>query len=234
MMLFLLGSIKRCKRMTLKTLLTITVLSVGVIAVLYLLAIEIDTSSYVWQSTDLASLVRDNHRTDCKLCTSDGNCTEFTSASPPTLDSSSRHVESSRKLSMVVLYDSNRGDWSEDLLSRLLENKRRYCLKHNYDFIVANDIIDRTRPVAWSKLMAVLRQLNTHDTVFYLDMDAIVMNASVSLESLLDNHHIFPSHQYLLMTSDWNGVNTGAFLARNSSWTQAFLRAAWSQVISFS
>jgi hypothetical protein len=132
---------------------------------------------------------------------------------------------------MVVLYDSNRGDWSEDLLSRLLENKKRYCLKHNYDFIVANDIIDRTRPVAWSKLMAVLRQLNTHDTVFYLDMDAIVMNTSVSLEALLDNQHIFPSHQYLLMTSDWNGVNTGAFLARNSSWTQAFLRAAWSQVI---
>ena len=43
-------------------------------------------------------------------------------------------------------------------LKRALESKRKYAEKHGYKYIEANEEAwDRTRPVAWSKVILLLK-----------------------------------------------------------------------------
>ena len=52
------------------------------------------------------------------------------------------------------------------------------------------------------------------------------MNFSLKIESLIPNTN--RPHD-LIFTKDWNGINSGAFLAKNTQWTKDFLRLAYAQ-----
>ena len=65
-----------------------------------------------------------------------------------------------------------------------------------------------------------------YDYLFYIDMDTIIMNADIKLESFIDaSERKFD----VVVTEDMNGMNTGVFLMRNSAWTLWFLQTAWEQ-----
>jgi hypothetical protein len=66
----------------------------------------------------------------------------------------------------------------------------------------------------------------TFDYVFYVDMDAIIMNLEQSLDHFIEAAG--PNKDFI-MTSDWNGINSGVWLARNSDFTRWFLSTAWNQ-----
>lgn len=212
------------RAISLKTALLALLISVGA----YFLFIEIDTRTYVWQVTALASHMRTILRTQCPASTS--RETQVNQASMNLLQSPPH--SQSLKLAVLILYDSNSGDWSPQLLERLLDNKRRYCERHGYHFIVANDFLDRSRSLglsaAWSKLLALDHYLPQYDILGYLDMDTVILNFDLPLHALLQRHNV-PSDRHLIVTADWNGLNTGVFLLRNSTWSTSFLQAAWSQ-----
>ena len=55
---------------------------------------------------------------------------------------------------------------------------------------------------------------------------AVILNMHKRLESIIST---MPAEKDMAVTADWNGLNTGVFVLRNSTWSSEFLRAAWAQ-----
>jgi hypothetical protein len=85
------------------------------------------------------------------------------------------------------------------------------------------------RPAAWYKLLAMKYQLETNkfDYIMYLDMDMVIMNPSISLNTLLSLAP--PQNSDFILTKDFNGINTGVMFAKNTEFTKWFLQTAWDQ-----
>ncbi|PKA56480.1 Galactomannan galactosyltransferase 1 [Apostasia shenzhenica] len=111
-------------------------------------------------------------------------------------------------------------------------NKRKYAAAMGYDFVDASDLVDRRRPPSWSKILAVISQLPTHDWVFWNDADTVVTNPDISLESILraaSGQGDMKTGPDLVVTEDVNGVNAGVFFVRHSNWSRTFLDIWWNQ-----
>lgn len=48
-------------------------------------------------------------------------------------------------------------------------NKRAYAARMGYDLINADDLVDHSRPPAWSKIPAVRSRLSSYDWIFWND-----------------------------------------------------------------
>lgn len=110
-----------------------------------------------------------------------------------------------------------------DLAAVTWPNKKSYCDRHGYDAIAkVGDLPDR-HPV-WLRIAAARELLPRYDWIFLLDLDTMIMNPRITLESLLPAD---PDVD-LVATYDVHGINTGAILLRNTAWTQDFLTKVWS------
>ncbi|WOL07066.1 alpha-1,2-galactosyltransferase gmh3-like [Canna indica] len=111
-------------------------------------------------------------------------------------------------------------------------NKRAYAVRWGYGYTESGDLVDRSRPPNWSKILAVRTQLPFYDWVFWNDADTVVTNPDTSLENILHaaiGHRDFHSSPDLVVTQDFNGVNSGVFFVRRSKWSEYFLDTWWNQ-----
>ena len=78
---------------------------------------------------------------------------------------------------------------SYDVLGRLaIENRRRYCDAHGYDFI--SDVpIARDRPACWAKIPAILAAFEAHEWVLWADSDALILDQTRTLEEWCGTGH---------------------------------------------
>ena len=104
-----------------------------------------------------------------------------------------------KKIAIVTLFDHN----YSDLAKMSIKNKIEYVNKHNYDFIYFDDVIDKTRPPQWSKVKAVETILKDYEWVWWIDIDALIMEFDIMLESLIDDDYdmIFTSNKYSYLSS---------------------------------
>lgn len=182
----------------------------------------INRETFIWQYTTLAEVFRLVHRDSCVIPVS------------------SIPLNETRKLriGMVMMYGKKpskkkvavavEDTWSEELMIPILKNRQEYCDYHNYTMINAKDVVDPSRPVSWSKLLAMDKhfQTNQYDYLFYIDMDIVIMNFSIPLERFIEGD----GYQHdIIITKDWNGINFGVWMAKSSNWTLWFLRTAWNQ-----
>lgn len=119
------------------------------------------------------------------------------------------------KIAIVTLFDKN----YEDLANIAIPNFIEYGKKHGYDVIFFDDIIDKSRPAPWSKVKAVEHVLDKYEWVWWIDIDALIMNTDIKLETLLDNEHdiIFTANKY-------STISNGSSFYKNSNFTKQFLR----------
>jgi hypothetical protein len=114
-------------------------------------------------------------------------------------------------------------------LAPALESKRKYAERHGYTYIQGGEEFwNRERPIPWSKVDFVLKQLTEHcdGTLFFLsDADVLITNPELRLEENVVP--LLPDNKDLLMTIDACGhLNSGNMLMRNSAW----LRDWWKRV----
>jgi hypothetical protein len=137
------------------------------------------------------------------------------------------HLNSSKKILIAS------GGICEDKKSCILEkysitNKKNYCDKHGYQLNYSTDIFYQLKKenynLAWAKIKILLNLLetNSYDWLFWIDMDAFIMNDEINLEQLVDDRYS------LIITKDHNYLNAGVFLIKNSSWSKKFLNTVWS------
>jgi hypothetical protein len=181
---------------------------------------QIHTATYLWQVDSLSKILLSNQRTGCEL---------------PRPEDEEARKEKTYKIGMVVIYsEATNGEWDPNLMKMVIQNKEKYAKLHGYHLLNGNPEIDRSRPVAWSKILAVKRYLDhppassggPYDYLFYIDMDAVIMNPEIKLESLIS---VGGKGSDFIMTEDWNGLNTGVWFVKNTLWSKKFLELAWNQ-----
>jgi galactosyl transferase GMA12/MNN10 family len=119
-----------------------------------------------------------------------------------------------------------------------IENRRRYCERHGYDFI--SDVpIARDRPACWAKIPALLDALTTHEWVLWADSDTLIFEGDLSFDVFCDPHYdmVVQSHaeffRFIGVPVEEGlarmPINTGVFLMRRSDWSRDFLLRAYEQ-----
>jgi len=118
-------------------------------------------------------------------------------------------------LTLVTLYDGAFYELAKITAARM----RLYAQRHGHRFVERRSLLDKSRPPAWNKLLAVRDALLTRRTpwVMWLDADAVIMNLHYRAEDLI------VEGRDLILGSDFNGLNSAVFLVRNCEWSLRFL-----------
>ena len=106
------------------------------------------------------------------------------------------------------------------------DNHLRYANLHGYLYKDTSHILEESRPPAWSKIKAVQYMFRQYacEWVWWLDVDVVVMNPDIRLESLL------PADKdiHLIVAEDKSfSVNSGSWIIRKSDWSHQFLAEWW-------
>jgi hypothetical protein len=124
------------------------------------------------------------------------------------------NLMSSPKVALVTLFDKGYSHLAEHSES----NFKNYCDKHNIDFICYDDVIDKTRPPHWSKIDAVLMNIEKYDWVWWLDIDSLIMDSEFDVRNILDKNYdmIFTRSEDYAMKGE-NYVINGSYVSNGSS-----------------
>jgi galactosyl transferase GMA12/MNN10 family len=119
------------------------------------------------------------------------------------------------------------------------ENKRQYALKHGYSFVArsaefAQQAVRGDRKAVWGKIDVIEKVLPKYDWIFWLDMDAVIMEQDTKIESLLakfeSNYQggkaAFDKNIDFVVAKPHGDpmINAGVFLFRNTPWSMNYLR----------
>lgn len=77
---------------------------------------------------------------------------------------------------------------------------------------------DAARPPSWSKVTFIREELARAEWVFWTDADALVMNASVTVERFVQD-----SVDVVFSGDPYHGINCGHLLVRSTDWSASFL-----------
>lgn len=106
------------------------------------------------------------------------------------------------------------------------QNHALYAHRHGYRYTMIPRMLDRHRPPAWSKVLAVQDRLESGECewVMWMDADVVIMNHSVLLEQSL----LSADDRDLIVTPDASfGVSSGVWLIRRGEWSRQFLKRWW-------
>lgn len=107
----------------------------------------------------------------------------------------------------------------------------KYADKHGFDFEVVDEHrwnkMAEGRPSAWSKIVALIENLQQYELLFWLDCDAIIVDdsADIALELSANKSIGLVSHK----CSDGDVPNTGVMLIRRNDEIEQLLHQAWRQ-----
>lgn len=101
-----------------------------------------------------------------------------------------------------------------------IENKKKYCELHGYDFIVCEETLDSSRSPSWSKVLLLnkLMENSSYKWLFWTDADSLIMNHSIRLEDLIDERY------NMVITVDFASICAGEFFMKNCEWSRQFLK----------
>ena len=99
-------------------------------------------------------------------------------------------------------------------------NKAAYAIKHGYDVCLYTEYLDEKRIGYWYKVIAAKKNLANYDWLFYLDSDALIMNDTIEIETLIDDHYDMIATYDDRLSSP---ILSGQFLIKNSEWSKKFL-----------
>lgn len=121
----------------------------------------------------------------------------------------------SKKIAIVTLFDKN----YEKLAEMSIPNKLDYARRHGYDVIYFDKSIDTSRPPQWSKVKAIEYALNDYDWVWWIDIDALIMEFDIKLESIIDENYdiIFTANKYSYLSN-------GSSFFKNTDISKKFLK----------
>ncbi len=95
-----------------------------------------------------------------------------------------------------------------------------YCQKHGYDYIEDETVYDKSRPIAWSKILLIQKYLDKYDYIVWIDADAMIMNFDHKLEDKITK---FMEDKDMMVISPYPRINTGVWFLKNTDYTHTFL-----------
>ena len=136
------------------------------------------------------------------------------------------------KIAIAQLYTKHFDHWA----NIAIENKQEYCDINGYDLVTKRGTYDtkfRRRHPSWHSILLILEILETTDVewVFWSDIDALVMDYSIKLESFIKPEFdmVIPSQGQ----GEYCGIKTkdclccGHYFIKNTEWSKKMLRSLW-------
>ncbi|CAG8458681.1 6191_t:CDS:2 [Racocetra fulgida] len=110
--------------------------------------------------------------------------------------------------------------------------------RHGYSFVGRSEEFDQQahykhRRTVWGKIDSIEKILPHYDWVFWLDMDTVIANQSISVEWLFEKFtervggedNFSKINLVVARPKQDSTINAGVFMIRNSEWSRKFLRA---------
>lgn len=111
-----------------------------------------------------------------------------------------------------------------------LASKRAYAKRHGYTFLEGGqDVWDRKRPIAWSKLNFILKYLDQYDYLFWSDGDVIITNPEKRLEDIFLPLLTDDTDMIWCRDACENLNNGNIFIRGRSVWMRDFLQRSYDQ-----
>lgn len=101
-----------------------------------------------------------------------------------------------------------------------MPNHREYCKHHNikYHVLQPGEDFETNFAAAWGKLYGLRNALlDGWDYAIWIDADAVFTNMTDDIMQHVDDKHDF------FMTKDFNGLNSGVMIVRNTAWSSMYL-----------
>lgn len=138
-----------------------------------------------------------------------------------------------KKIAVLVVYDDNYESMKEITVDNNISN---YCDLHGYT-LITRKINSTEREPQWYKISESIDVLksNDFDWVFFIDLDCLIMNPTIKLETLIDEKFSFlvPSHAIPAIdnpiTTPFNTDNiiTSQFLVKTDEFGIKILEDIW-------
>jgi hypothetical protein len=145
-------------------------------------------------------------------------------------------MKDTKKIGVLVMYDDLYEEMSTLTVDR---NIKDYCDMYGYVLIKHKiENVDNGRAPQWQKIIESIKILESGDLdwLFFIDLDCLIMNQTIKLESLIDENYSFiiPSHgidavDFPMETNEFgeNNVITCAYFVKNDKWGIEILKSVW-------
>jgi hypothetical protein len=102
-----------------------------------------------------------------------------------------------------------------------------YADRHGYDLHLHTELVDRSRPVAWSRIPILQSLVGRYDAVVWLDCDLVIVDGRRDLADELrpDRFLYLVEHRY----GGHRVLNTGVMMLRGGAEAADFLQRVWEQ-----
>ena len=106
-------------------------------------------------------------------------------------------------------------------------NRVAYAAIHSLQYCEYKQSLDKSRPMSWSKVLAIQAMLRTHSYVAAIDADCIIRNPLVSIAAIFA---LYPSADNI-HTPDYGNkrLNGGVIFVRNSSYSVRYWNRIYHQ-----
>ncbi|CAK9005737.1 unnamed protein product [Durusdinium trenchii] len=117
----------------------------------------------------------------------------------------------------------NYNNSATNLTAQSRSSKGAYAKRHGYKLLHIEDpFVTQAHP--WmNKLIAIQRNLQDYDWLFWVDCDLFFMNPEKTVDALIHAAFSRTPEASLLIAEDGMMLNSGSFLLRNNAWGKDFL-----------
>ena len=138
-----------------------------------------------------------------------------------------------KKIAVLVVYDDNYEEMKKITVD---DNIQQYCELHNYT-LIKHKVEESDRHPQWHKISKSIETLksNEFDWVFFIDLDCLIMNPTIKLETIIDEKYSFivPSHNVPAIDTptitpfNTDNIITSQFLVKNDEMGIKILEDIW-------
>jgi len=122
------------------------------------------------------------------------------------------------RVAVIMFYDDAIKSYG-DINAKI---NKRYCKKHNIEFIVSNTRYYDNRHPAWERLPLILRYIEDYDYLVWIDADAFFYIDGESIVKVIEEH---PDKNFIFSKdSIHNNINTGILIVKNSKYCIDFIK----------
>lgn len=118
------------------------------------------------------------------------------------------------------------GDKYKEITKYLQLTKKIYTSHHNYPYHDDEDVYDKDRPHAWSKIKLILKYIRDYDYLVWIDADAYIMNQDIRLEDIIRDTCM---DKNICIARDNKLPNTGVIFIKCTDWSKSFFEKVYSK-----
>lgn len=104
------------------------------------------------------------------------------------------------------------------------QSLKEWTDKYGVDLLTDEKLIDRARPLAWSKVQIISHYINSYDYIFWVNPNILINNKDISPEDFLV---LLNNDKHLFMSCVNNSLFTNMFIIKNSDISKKFLEKVY-------